>query len=95
MGFIVLTEFIQFCFNSYYFYFAAPSLPIGTTVGSNASGVAGSALNALSYPCGLALDCNGSIYTGDTGNDRVIKLQEGSLVGSVVAGTGTSGNTNA
>jgi hypothetical protein len=36
---------------------------------------------------------NGSLFVGDYGNNRVIKLQEGSLLGSIVAGTDVLGNS--
>jgi sugar lactone lactonase YvrE len=74
------------------FYFAALSLQGGTTVGGLGNGTAGSALNALQSPVGLALDYNGSLYVGDSANERVIMLQNGSLVGAIVAGTGVTGS---
>jgi sugar lactone lactonase YvrE len=41
----------------------------------------------------LAFGPDGSLFVGDYGNYRVMKLQEGSLVGSIVAGTGVKGNS--
>jgi sugar lactone lactonase YvrE len=74
------------------FYFAALSLQGGITVGGLADGTAGSALDALYIPNGLALDYSGSIYVSDSLNNRIIKLQNGSLVGTIVAGTGGAGS---
>jgi hypothetical protein len=73
-------------------YFAALSLQNGITVGGYGNGTPGNALNALNSPGGLSLDYNGLIYVSDFNNNRVIKLQEGSLVGSIVAGTGVGGS---
>jgi hypothetical protein len=41
----------------------------------------------------LAFGPDGSLFVGDYGNYRVMKLQEGSLVGSIVAGTGARGTS--
>ncbi len=41
----------------------------------------------------MAFGPDGSLFVGDYGNYRVMKLQEGSLVGSIVAGTGVKGNS--
>jgi sugar lactone lactonase YvrE len=41
---------------------------------------------------GLAFGPDGSLFVGEYGNYRVIKLQEGSLMGSIVAGTGVVGS---
>jgi sugar lactone lactonase YvrE len=67
-------------------------LLIGVTVGGYGNGTAGAALNGLKNPWGLAFGVNGSLYVADYANSRVIKLQPGSLTGSVVAGTGVYGS---
>jgi sugar lactone lactonase YvrE len=67
----------------------------GVTVAGYGNGTAGSALNALNSPWGLALDVNDSLYVAEYGNHRVMKIQAGSLTGSIVAGsTGVSGNSD-
>jgi len=68
-------------------------LLIGVTVGGYGNGTAGTALNALKNPWGLAFDVNDSLYVADYGNSRVMKLQAGSLTGSIVAGTGVGGSS--
>ena len=67
------------------------SLQSGETVAGSSNGVSGSGLNALNSPVGIALGPNGSLYVADYGNDRVLRFQEGSLRGEIVAGTGLSG----
>jgi sugar lactone lactonase YvrE len=42
---------------------------------------------------GLAFGPDGSLFVSEYGNYRVIKLQEGSLMGSIVAGTGVLGSS--
>lgn len=74
-------------------YLAALSLQSGTTVAGNTNGTAGTALSALDQPWGFAFDPDGSLFVGEFGNHRVVKLQEGSLLGSIVAGTGIVGNS--
>ncbi|CAF0873571.1 unnamed protein product [Adineta steineri] len=90
--FLQTTDMINSILTSL-FYFAALSIQNGNTVGGYANGTAGNALNALNFPGGLSLDYNGFIYVSDFNNNRVIKLQEGSLVGSIIAGTGVSGSS--
>ncbi|CAF4420509.1 unnamed protein product, partial [Adineta steineri] len=67
---------------------------IGVLVGGYGNGTAGNSLNALYYPIGLYVNINETIYVGDLMNGRVIKLHQGSLVGSIVAGSGTPGASN-
>jgi hypothetical protein len=69
------------------------SAQTATIVGGYANGVGGSTLNALQNPTGLSTGVDNSLYVADYGNNRVIKLQEGFLVGSIVAGTGVAGNS--
>ncbi|UJR20079.1 hypothetical protein I4U23_023211 [Adineta vaga] len=66
----------------------------GVTVAGNANGAAGSTSSALNNPMGIAVDSYGSIYVSDYNNSRVIRFQEGSLNGTIVAGTGTAGSSN-
>jgi hypothetical protein len=70
----------------------AASLDIGTTLSGYGNGTGGNALDALNLPLGLAMDSLGSLYVGDRENHRVIKIEEGSTIGSIVAGTGVPGN---
>jgi sugar lactone lactonase YvrE len=72
--------------------FVDSPLLIGVTVAGYGNGTAGTALNALNSPWGLALDVNDSLYVADFINSRVMKLQAGSLTGSIVAGTGVYGS---
>jgi hypothetical protein len=72
---------------------AALSLQSGTTVGGYGNGTAGTALNALYQPWGLAFGPDGSLFVCEYGNNRVIKLQGGSLMGTLVAGTAVVGSS--
>jgi sugar lactone lactonase YvrE len=67
-------------------------LLIGYTIGGYNNGTAGNDSKGLNFPWGLALDANNSLYVGDYGNNRVMKLVPGSSTGLVVAGTGVIGN---
>ncbi len=69
-------------------------MEIGITIAGYGNGTGGNDLNALQYPVGLGLDYNGSIYISDSSNNRVIKLQEGSLFGTIFAGTQGSGSND-
>nr|ACD54714.1 NHL repeat containing hypothetical protein RRC374-like protein [Adineta vaga] len=69
------------------------SLQNGITVGGYGNGTAGNDLTALNYPWGIGIGIDESIYVSDYNNNRVIKLQEGSLVGTTIAGTGIAGNS--
>jgi hypothetical protein len=66
------------------------SLPV--TVGGASNGTSGADADHLNLPAGLSLDSNGSVYVADYNNNRVVQFQEGSLAGSVVAGTGVTGS---
>ncbi|CAF1127341.1 unnamed protein product [Adineta ricciae] len=77
------------------FYFVAASLQLGTTVGGRSNGAPGNSLDALKTPAGLFIDPYGFIYVSDLANNRVIRLREGSLNGTIVAGDGTADATNA
>ncbi|CAF1200711.1 unnamed protein product [Rotaria sordida] len=68
------------------------SMQTGTIVGGYGNGTGGSTLDALQYPTGLAMGIDNSLYVSDYLNHRVIKLQQGSLMGSIVAGTGVAGS---
>ncbi len=76
-----------------FLYLVALSLQSGTTVAGNANGTAGATLNALYEPWGLAFGPDGSLFVAEYGNSRVIKLPEGSLTGTLVAGTGVAGTS--
>ena len=69
----------------------ALSLQNGTTVAGYANCTAGSTNGALNMPWAVVFDLGGSMFISEYGNNRVIKLQEGSLMGSIVAGTGMPG----
>jgi hypothetical protein len=71
---------------------SALSLQYGVTVGGYSNETAGNASDVLSKPFGIIVGNDGSLYVGDTQNARVIHLPVGSLIGTVVAGTGTVGN---
>jgi sugar lactone lactonase YvrE len=47
---------------------------------------AGPGLNQLSYPCGVFVDQNQSLFVADNGNHRIIKWSVGAKEGVVVAG---------
>ena len=77
----------------FFVFVAALSYGSGILIGGYGNGSGGSALNALLNPVDLSLGTNGSIFIADYDNNRVIKLQQGSLFGTIVAGTGTAGNS--
>ncbi|CAF1321096.1 unnamed protein product [Rotaria sordida] len=61
------------------------------------AGTAGTALNRLSAPRGVALDSNRNIIVADTGNHRIILFAfgpptDGTKTGRIIAGTGAAGN---
>ena len=66
----------------------------GVTVGGYGNGTGGDDNNALQNPWGLVIDANDTFYVADYGNARVMKLQVGSSIGSMVAGS-TTGGSNA
>ncbi|CAF3674483.1 unnamed protein product, partial [Adineta steineri] len=68
-----------------------PSIQIGTVVAGNADGTSGNALTTLYYPLGLMIAVDNSLYVSDYMNNRVLKFPEGSITGSLVAGTGFAG----
>ncbi|CAF1101145.1 unnamed protein product [Rotaria sordida] len=70
------------------------SMQTATIVGGYGNGTGGSSLNALHHPTGLAVGVDNSLYIADYSNNRVLKLPEGSSVGSIVAGTGIAGNSS-
>ena len=82
---------------SYQWQLNGTNLPNGiiTTVAGNGtaghSGDGGAATNAeLYYPSGVALDTNGNLFIGDTGNNRIRKVGTNGII-STVAGNGTAG----
>jgi hypothetical protein len=83
----------MYTISSIYFCLIAVSIEIGTVAGGYGNGTGGNATNALSYPAGLSVGVDNSLYISDYFNHRVIKLPEGSLNGSIVAGTGVAGNS--
>ncbi|CAF4269205.1 unnamed protein product, partial [Rotaria sordida] len=66
----------------------------GTTVAGQASASAGTTAAYLSYPTGLYVDSNDNIYLSDSGNNRVQLWNNGTSVGTMVAGTGVPGSAN-
>lgn len=62
-------------------------------VAGNANGVGGNSLSSLNYPTGIWVAMNNSLYISDYGNHRVMKYLEGSLTGTIVAGTGSQGSS--
>ena len=62
----------------------------GATAGQDPACIASNSI-VLSQPSGLAVDPDGNVYIGDTGNHRILKLgANGSL--AQVAGTGVAGS---
>ncbi|UJR08959.1 hypothetical protein I4U23_013211 [Adineta vaga] len=64
----------------------------GITVGGYSNGLPGLTNDALSAPFGVVVDQDGSLLVSDASNARIMRLYEGSIVGTVVAGTGIAGN---
>ena len=73
---------------------AAPG-DINTIAGTGAPGFNGDGIAAtsaqLSSPWGVAVDAAGNVFIGDTGNDRVRRVDATSGLISTIAGTGTLG----
>ena len=55
------------------------------------TGTTGSTSNMLSFPCGIFVDIDLSLYVADYGNKRVQLFQSGQLNGTTVAGDGAPG----
>ncbi|CAF1467374.1 unnamed protein product [Rotaria sordida] len=66
----------------------------GTTVAGQASASAGTTAAYLTYPTGLYVDSNDNIYVSDSGNNCVQLWNNGTSVGTMVAGTGVPGSAN-
>ncbi|CAF4097271.1 unnamed protein product, partial [Adineta steineri] len=64
------------------------------TVAGQASGTAGSSSNSLYQPVGIVLDSSDDIYIADKANNRVMFWTNGASSGSMIAGTGVSGNAS-
>ncbi|CAF3985976.1 unnamed protein product [Adineta steineri] len=71
-----------------------PSIQIGTVVAGNADGTSGTSLTALNYPLQVSIAADNSIYVSDYMNNRVLRFKQGSVTGSLVAGTGFGGSSN-
>ncbi|CAF3907689.1 unnamed protein product [Rotaria magnacalcarata] len=56
---------------------------VGRTV---IGGIQGNATNQLHYPVGIFIDSNDCLFIADSRNDRVIKVEKGASIGTVVAG---------
>jgi sugar lactone lactonase YvrE len=90
--------------NNFYFKFilvldfflsvSALALQYGVTVGGYSNGTAGNASDALFNPFGIAIGNDDSLFVGEFGNARVIRISVGSLIGTIVAGTGIKGNAS-
>jgi sugar lactone lactonase YvrE len=63
-----------------------------TFAAGNANGASGSTLNALDNPTGISVGVDNALYVSDYSNQRVIRFAQGSLNGSIVAGTGVAGS---
>jgi sugar lactone lactonase YvrE len=59
-----------------------------TTVAGQSNGTTGSALNYLSYPNDLVIDSSDNLYVVDAGNNRIVRWNNGSSAGTIVAGDG-------
>ncbi|CAF4148654.1 unnamed protein product, partial [Adineta steineri] len=66
----------------------------GTTIAGQANGTAGASATSLFQPVGIALDSSDSIYVADKSNNRIMFWANGASSGSMIAGTGSSGNAN-
>ncbi|CAF1543435.1 unnamed protein product, partial [Adineta steineri] len=62
-----------------------------TVAGGNGHG---QELNQLSYPRGMFIDNDKSIYIADCGNDRIVKWKLNSNIGQIIAGENGVGNRN-
>ncbi|CAF1075662.1 unnamed protein product [Adineta steineri] len=71
-----------------------PSVQAGTVVAGNADGTSGNTLTTLYYPSGITIGIDNALYVSDFNNNRVLRFPEGSLTGSLVAGTGVAGSSN-
>ncbi|CAF1922453.1 unnamed protein product [Rotaria magnacalcarata] len=56
---------------------------VGRTV---IGGIQGNATDQLHYPVGIFIDSNDCLFIADSRNDRVIKVEKGASIGTVVAG---------
>ncbi|CAF5131386.1 unnamed protein product, partial [Rotaria magnacalcarata] len=68
---------------------AAPYCPSATwsQVGRTViGGIQGNATDQLHYPVGIFIDSNDCLFIADSRNDRVIKVEKGASIGTVVAG---------
>ncbi|CAF1106760.1 unnamed protein product [Adineta steineri] len=66
----------------------------GTTIAGQANGTAGASATSLFQPVGIALDSSDSIYVADKSNNRIMFWANGASSGSMIAGTGSSGNAS-
>jgi hypothetical protein len=55
------------------------------------TGIAGNALNQLSFPTGIFINSNDTLYIDDASNYRVLSYLTNATSGTVVAGTGVTG----
>lgn len=69
------------------------SIQTATLSAGKPNGGSGSGLSALYGPAGIFLANDNSLYVADYENHRIIKFVEGSLNGSIVAGTGNLGSS--
>ena len=75
-------------------FLVALSLQSGVTVGGYENGSAGSANDALDHPWRVFLGVENSLYVCEYGNVRVMRLRNGSTLGSLVAGSTSKGNNS-
>ena len=66
---------------------------IGVTVAGYGNGTSGNTANSLNFPWGLALGIDGSLFVSEYYNYRVMKIREGNLTGTMVAGTAVNGTS--
>ncbi|CAM2728313.1 unnamed protein product [Rotaria socialis] len=64
----------------------------GTTVAGQASGTSGIGAAYLSSPAGVFIDSNNNLYISDSTNARIQQWASGATVGTLIAGTGSSGS---
>ena len=73
--------------------FSAITLQTGELIAGYGNNTSGNDLSGLRIPWGLVVDDNGSFLVSDNFNHRVLKFDEGSRLGTIIAGTGANGSS--
>ena len=92
-GLFIDTNNTLYCAVWYMAQVVAKSLDDPTSALKLAAGTGcyGSASNQLSYPAGIFVDLNFSLFVADSGNNRVQRFSYGETNGTTIAGSGASG----